>query len=176
MLRGGMVALATPFDEAGRVDPGALRAHVEWLVEQGVDGLMPCGTTGEGALLDDAEALAVVGLTIEAAGGAVPVLAHVGRPGTEATRQLAAAALDLGADAVSAVVPYYFPLDEEQVVAHYETLVAALAPAPLLAYVIPGHTGNDLAADAFAQVLAAGAAGLKDSTKSLERHAEYVAA
>jgi 4-hydroxy-tetrahydrodipicolinate synthase len=137
---------------------------------------MPCGTTGEGALLDDGEVLAIVGLTVEAAAGAVPVVAHVGRPGTEATRVLAEGALDLGADAVSAVVPYYFPLAAEQIVAHFESLVAAVAPAPFLVYVIPGHTGNDLGAAELGGLLRAGAAGLKDSTKSIERHEEYVAA
>jgi dihydrodipicolinate synthase/N-acetylneuraminate lyase len=171
-----MVALTTPFDEQGRVDAAALRAHVEWLVAEGVDGLMPCGTTGEGALLADDEVLAVVGLAVEAAAGAVPVVAHVGRPGTDATRALADAALQRGADAVSAVVPYYFPLEDEQIVAHFETLIAAVAPAPFLVYVIPGHTGNDLGAAELGGLLRAGAAGLKDSTKSLERHTEYVAA
>jgi len=176
MLRGAIVALTTPFDGAGCVDEGALRAHVEWLVAAGVDGLMPCGTTGEGPLLDDGEVLAVVAATVSAAVGAVPVVAHVGRPGTETTRCLAAAALERGADAVSAVVPYYFPLAAEQIVAHYETLIAAIAPAPLLLYVIPGHTGNDLAETEAETLLRAGAAGLKDSSKSLERHAEYVGA
>jgi 4-hydroxy-tetrahydrodipicolinate synthase len=171
-----MVAMTTPFDGAGRVDERALRAHVEWLVADGADGLMPCGTTGEGALLADDEVLAAVGATVAAAAGAIPVVAHVGRPGTEATRRLAEQALALGADAVSAVVPYYFPLRAERIVAHYETLVAALAPASLLVYVIPGHTGNDLGAADLETLLRAGAAGLKDSTKSLERHAEYVAA
>src|SRR4051794_12656686 len=137
---------------------------------------MPCGTTGEGALLDDVEVLAVVSGVVEAASGAVPVVAHVGRPGTEATRRLAEAALATGADAVSAVVPYYFPLAAEQVLAHYETLVRALGPAQLLAYVIPSHGINDLAAGDFDTLLGLGLAGLKDSTKSLQRHREYVAA
>jgi 4-hydroxy-tetrahydrodipicolinate synthase len=176
MLRGGMVALTTPFAQDGTVDVRALRAHVEWLVAEGADGLMPCGTTGEGALLSDGEVSVVVETVVEAAAGAIPVVAHVGRPGTEATRRLAEAALGLGADAVSAVVPYYFPLGPEQVLAHYETLISALAPAPLLVYVIPGHTLNDCAAPELEQLLRAGAAGLKDSTKSIERHAEYVAA
>jgi 4-hydroxy-tetrahydrodipicolinate synthase len=176
MMRGAIVALTTPFDSAGRIDEGALRAHVEWLVAEGADGLMPCGTTGEGPLLEDGEVLAVVAATVAAAAGAVPVVAHVGRPGTEATRRLAEAALRLGAGAVSAVVPYYYPLAAEHVVAHYETLIAAVSPAPLLLYVIPGHTGNDLAAADAETLLRAGAAGLKDSSKSLDRHAEYVAA
>jgi 4-hydroxy-tetrahydrodipicolinate synthase len=171
-----MVALTTPFAPDGTVDTRALRAHVEWLVAEGADGLMPCGTTGEGALLSDGEVSVVVEATVEAVAGAIPVIAHVGRPGTEATRRLAEAALSLGATAVSAVVPYYFPLAPEQVVAHYETLISALAPAPLLVYVIPGYTLNDCGAAEMEHLLRAGAVGLKDSSKSIERHAEFVAA
>jgi 4-hydroxy-tetrahydrodipicolinate synthase len=176
MLRGGLVALTTPFAPDGTVDVRALRAHVEWLVAEGADGLMPCGTTGEGALLSDGEVSVVVETVAEAVAGAVPIVAHIGRPGTEATRRLADAALTLGATAVSAVVPYYFPLEPEQVVAHYETLVAALAPAPLLVYVIPSHGLNDCAAREMEVLLRGGVVGLKDSTKSIDRHAEYVAA
>src|SRR3954465_13582250 len=88
MLRGGMVALTTPFAPDGTVDIRALRAHVEWLVAGGGDGLMPCGTTGEGALLSEGEVAVVVETAVEAAAGAIPVIAHVGRPGTEATRRL----------------------------------------------------------------------------------------
>jgi 4-hydroxy-tetrahydrodipicolinate synthase len=176
MLRGGMVALTTPFAPDGTVDTRALGAHVEWLVAEGADGLMPCGTTGEGALLSEGEVAVVVETSVRAAAGAIPVIAHVGRPGTEATRRLAETALNLGATAVSAVVPYYFPLTAEQVVAHFETLIAALAPAPLLVYVIPGYTLNDCAAAEMEYLLRAGAVGLKDSTKSIERHAEFVAA
>jgi 4-hydroxy-tetrahydrodipicolinate synthase len=176
MLRGGMVALTTPFAPDGTIDLRALRAHVEWLVGEGADALMPCGTTGEGALLTDGEVSVVVETVAEAAAGAIPIVAHVGRPGTEATRRLAEAALGLGATAVSAVVPYYFPLEPEQVVAHYETLIAALAPAPFLVYVIPSHSTNDCSAADVGSLLRAGAAGLKDSTKSIDRHAEYIAA
>src|SRR4051812_49476537 len=91
MLRGGMVALTTPFAQDGTVDVRALRAHVEWLVAEGADGLMPCGTTGEGALLSDGEVSGVVGTVVEAAAGGSPVVAHVGRPGTEAARRPAGA-------------------------------------------------------------------------------------
>src|SRR6201999_2779005 len=75
-----VVALLTPYDDGGAPDAGALRAHVDLLVEAGVDALMPGGTTGEGALLADEELAAVVGATVAAANGRVPVLAHVGRP------------------------------------------------------------------------------------------------
>ena len=86
---GVIVALLTPFDDDGRLDEPALRAHVDQLVEAGVDGLMPCGTTGEGPLLSDDELATVVRATCEAAGDRLPVLAHVGRPGTRPTLELA---------------------------------------------------------------------------------------
>ena len=79
-----IVALLTPFDENGDLDKTALGAHVDYLVDAGVDALMPCGTTGEGALLADVEVADTVRATCAAAGGRVPVLAHVGRPGTGA--------------------------------------------------------------------------------------------
>src|SRR4051794_18227961 len=91
-----IVALLTPYDETGAPDPGALRAHVDLLVEAGVDALMPCGTTGEGPLLADDEVAAVVRATVAAADGRVPVLAHVGRPGTAPTLALARRAVAHG--------------------------------------------------------------------------------
>ena len=78
-------ALLTPFDERGDVDPAALREHVEFLIEGGVHGIMPCGTTGETALLEPDEVITVVTAVVEAVAGRVPVVAHVGRPSTKAT-------------------------------------------------------------------------------------------
>src|SRR3954467_19262 len=80
-----IVALLTPYDETGAPDPGAPRAHVDLLVEARGGALMPCGTTGEGPLLADDEVAAVVRATVAAADGRVPVLAHIGRPGTGPT-------------------------------------------------------------------------------------------
>jgi 4-hydroxy-tetrahydrodipicolinate synthase len=169
-------ALLTPFDERGDVDHEALRGHVEWLVEQGVDGLMPCGTTGETALLSDAEVTAVVGTTVAAAAGRVPVFAHVGRPGTHPTIELGRAALDAGAAAVSAVVPYYHPLTPDQVLGHYRGVMDALGADRVLAYCIPSHSYNEVTPEALATLAGEGLAGFKDSTMSAERHDEYVSA
>ena len=99
-------ALLTPYDADGAVDRDALRAHVGWLVDQGVDGIMPCGTTGETAFLSDDEVVDVVEAVVAGAAGRVPVIAHVGRPATRPTIDLGRRALDAGAVAVSAVVPY----------------------------------------------------------------------
>lgn len=171
-----VVALLTPFSADGRVDLAAVRDHIEFLVEEGVDGIMPAGTTGEGPLLSDDEIESLVGAVAEAAGGRVSVLAHVGRPGTQATVHLARRALAAGADSVSAVVPYYYALDDGALVSHYRALLAALPNAPVYAYTIPSRTRNELGADAVRLLAGEGLAGVKDSTKSFDRHLEYLQA
>jgi dihydrodipicolinate synthase/N-acetylneuraminate lyase len=169
-----VVALTTPFREDGSVDRHALARHVRWLVEQGVDALMPCGTTGEGPLLEADEVDAVVSAVVEAAGGRAAVLAHVGRPATPATVELARRALAAGAEGVSAVVPYYYALSDAEVVEHYRRLLAAANGSPVYAYTIPARTGNELSVAAVRTLSADGLRGVKDSTKSWERHLEYL--
>jgi 4-hydroxy-tetrahydrodipicolinate synthase len=171
-----IVALLTPFDEDGRPDKAALSAHVDQLVEAGVDALMPCGTTGEAALLSDDELSGVVRATCAAAAGRVPVLAHVGRPGTAPTLELARRAIADGAEAVSAVVPYYYPVGSDALRAHYAALVEGLEGTPVYGYTIPDRTHNELDPALLPRLIEDGLSGLKDSTKSLERHAEYASA
>jgi len=169
-------ALLTPFDAAGEVDADALRAHVGWLVERGVDGIMPCGTTGETALLSDDEVIAVVEAVVAGAEGRVPVIAHVGRPGTKPTIALGRRALDAGAAAVSAVVPYYHVLEPAMVLDHYRALMEDLGPERVLAYSIPSHSNNVLDGDGLATLAREGLAGFKDSTMSADDHDAYVRA
>lgn len=101
------VALLTPFTTSGDVALGALAMHTEFLIAHGVTSLMPCGTTGEGALLEPREVVDVVRCVAHAASGRAQVLAHVGRPSTRETVALAQRMLEVGVAAVSAVVPYY---------------------------------------------------------------------
>jgi dihydrodipicolinate synthase/N-acetylneuraminate lyase len=169
-----VVALFTPFDERGGVDRDALAGHVRYVFDQGADAVMPCGTTGEGALLEEEEFVAIVDATAEAAAGR-QVIAHVGRPGTDATLRLARRAVDSGATAVSAVVPYYYPLTPEQTLRHYRSLLEAIRDVPVFAYTIPERTGNQLESETLESLADEGLAGLKDSTKSFERHLEYLA-
>ena len=169
-------ALLTPFDRDGAVDRDALRAHVGWLIERGVDGIMPCGTTGETALLSDDEVIEVVETVVAGADGRVPVIAHVGRPGTQPTIELGRRALDAGAAAVSAIVPYYHPLEPAMVLDHYRALMDALGPERVLAYCIPSHSNNVLDAEGLAALAREGLAGFKDSTMSADDHDAYVAA
>ena len=169
-------ALLTPFDEAGGIDRAALREHVEFVIEGGVDGIMPCGTTGETALLEEDEVLEVVAAVVEAAAGRVKVVAHVGRPSTRATQRLIERAVGHGADAVAAILPYYYALEDAQVVAHFRALIDTAGDTPLLAYTFPARTGNDLSPAVLSTLAEHGLAGLKDSTADPERHAEYLAA
>jgi 4-hydroxy-tetrahydrodipicolinate synthase len=171
-----VVALLTPFGPDGEVDRGALRAHVERLVEAGVDGLMPGGSTGEGALLDEEELVGVVEDVVSEVRGQVPVLAHVGRPSTRATVRLASRALAAGAVAVSAVTPYYHAPSPDGLRRHYAALLAAVDGAPVLAYTIPSHAHVDVAPETWAALAADGVAGLKDSSGDPDLHAAYVAA
>ena len=168
-------ALLTPYEADGAVARDALRAHVGWLVEQGVDGIMPCGTTGETAFLSDDEVIEVVEAVVAGAGDA-PVIAHVGRPATRATIELGRRALDAGAAAVSAVVPYYHVLEPEMVLDHYRAVMDALGAERVLAYCIPSHSNNVLSADGLGALAREGLAGFKDSTMSAEDHDAYVAA
>jgi 4-hydroxy-tetrahydrodipicolinate synthase len=169
-------ALLTPYDADGAVDRDALRAHVGWLVDQGVDGIMPCGTTGETALLSDDEVIEVVEAVVAGADGRVPVIAHVGRPGTKPTIELGRRALDAGAAAVSAVVPYYHVLEPAMILDHYRALMEDLGPERVLAYCIPSHSNNVLDADGLATLAHEGLAGFKDSTMSAAHHDAYAAA
>jgi len=169
-----VVALTTPFRPDGSVDAAALTRHVTLLVESGVDAVMPCGTTGEGPLLAADEIAAVVEEVVDAADGSARVLAHVGRPSTAETATLAGRALAAGAAGVSAVLPYYYALSDEQVVGHYRRLLAAADGRPVYAYTIPARDGNDLSLEAVATLAAEGLRGVKDSTKSWERHLEYL--
>ena len=169
-----VVALLTPFGPGGQPDRAALRDHVEYLIEERVDGLMPCGTTGEGPLLSEAEVASVVAAVVEAARGRVPVLAHVGRADSVGTVRLAQRALGDGAEGVSAVVPYYYALEDAQIVAHYRALVEVAGEKPAYAYTIPARAGNELSVSAARALARDGLAGVKDSTKSFERHREYL--
>jgi len=173
-----VVALLTPFADDEELDLDALRAHVELLMEEGVDGLMTCGTTGEGALLEPDEIVRVTEAVVRATGGRVRVIAHVGRPSTRSTVALARQALAAGADAVSAVTPYYHAPDADGLRRHYAALVVAAADAgaPAFAYAIPTSTGVHVAPALVAQLAADGVAGLKDSTRSLETHRAYLEA
>ena len=141
-LRGTYPALVTPFRD-GQVDEEALRALVEHVIEGGVEGLVPCGTTGESVTLSDAEHRRVIAITVEQAKKRVPVIAGVGTVSTAHTIHLAEQARAVGADGLLVVCPYYNRPTQAGLEAHFRAVLAAV-PLPAVLYNIPGNAGNAL--------------------------------
>lgn len=137
-------ALVTPFTHDGRLDEAALRRLVRRQIEAGIDFLVPCGTTGESPTLSRAEHLRVVRLTVEEAGGQVPVLAGAGGYNTAEVVVLAREIEALGADGLLSVTPYYNKPTPEGLFLHYQA-VAAATRLPVVVYSIQGRTGINVA-------------------------------
>jgi 4-hydroxy-tetrahydrodipicolinate synthase len=169
-----IVPIVTPFDARGGVDATALEAHAATLAERGADAFFVGGTNGEGPLLDDDEVVAATRAVMRGAAGR-RVIPQAGRPSTRASLRLLQRVLDAGADAAAAITPYFYAVEDEQLVEHYGRLIEASRPALLYAYSIPAYARNDLKPGPAATLAHAGLAGIKDSTKSIERHAAYVA-
>ncbi len=147
---GALTALVTPFRD-GAVDVEALRALVEAQIAGGIDGLVPCGTTGESVTLSAAEHALVVRSVVEQAAGRVPVVAGAGSVSTAHAIELARASRAAGADGLLVVVPYYNKPTQAGLVAHYRALLREV-PLPTILYNIPGRCGVDLGLDAMAQL------------------------
>jgi 4-hydroxy-tetrahydrodipicolinate synthase len=146
-----LTAMVTPFDDAGRVDEDATAALMHRLVDNGSDGLVVCGTTGEAATMDDDEHLRVIELAATEMKGVCPVVAGVGSNDTRHAIKLTERATELGADALLSVNPYYNRPSRRGIVAHYREVVKA-TDRPILLYNIPQRTGADLSNDLLAEL------------------------
>ena len=167
------VALLTPFTASGDVAMDAVTLHTEFLLAHGITALMPCGTTGEGVLLDPAEVASLVATVTRVVKGRARVLAHIGRASTRETVALARHVAESGVAAVSAVEPYYYKYSDVEIRDHYRALLHTVR-VPLYAYTIPERTGNSLSSTVVRDLATDGLRGVKDSTKSIERHREYL--
>lgn len=173
-LRGTYPALVTPF-RAGEIDEEALRSLVEHVIEGGVDGLVPCGTTGESVTLSDAEHRRVVSIVVEQAKQRVPVIAGAGTVSTAHTIELAEQAKEAGADALLLVCPYYNRPTQAGLEAHFRAVLAAV-PLPSVLYNIPGRTGVDLAPETLERLAdVREIVGVKEATGNVLRSQQIVA-
>ncbi len=143
MFTGCGTALVTPFLADGSLDEVAMRRLVRRQIEQGIDFLVPCGTTGESPTLTREEHLRVVAITIEEAKEKVPVLAGAGGYNTREVAELAHEVEKLGADGVLSVTPYYNKPTPEGLYQHYKTIADAIN-IPILLYNIQGRTGINI--------------------------------
>ena len=141
--RGCGTALITPFDEKGRIDFGALEKLVDWQITQGIDFLVPCGTTGESATLSGSERKAVTAAVVKAANGRVPIIAGAGGNHTAKAVFWARDAAAAGAHGILSVSPMYNKPTSEGLFRHFSAIAEA-TELPMLVYNVPGRTGSDL--------------------------------
>ena len=143
-LRGCGTALVTPFRKDGAIDEPALRSLVAWQVESGIDFLVPCGTTGETPTLSREEWLRVIDITIEVAGGRVPIVAGATSNSTrDAVEKAQTVAARRGVDAILTASPYYNKPTQEGQYLHFKAIAEAVEK-PLILYNVPGRTGANL--------------------------------
>lgn len=153
-LRGAFTALVTPFTADGGLDEAAYRRLVEWQIRDGIDGLVPVGTTGEAPTLTADERDRCIAIAVEAAASGarraarIPVIAGTGSNDTRASIEATRRAAALGADAALVVAPYYNRPDQRMLDAHFRA-IADEGGLPIVVYNVPGRTGTNVEADTF---------------------------
>jgi len=174
MFRGVYTALVTPFKN-GAVDEAALVKHVEDQIAAGVDGVVPCGSTGEAATLSHEEHKRVVELVVRTAARRVRVIAGTGSNATAEAIELTAHAKQAGADGALLISPYYNKPTQDGVVAHYSA-VASATQFPLVAYNVPGRTGSNVLPDTVARLAEIEhVIGVKESSGDLHQISQVIA-
>jgi 4-hydroxy-tetrahydrodipicolinate synthase len=174
MFRGVLTALVTPFRD-GEVDETALREMVERQIAAGIDGLVPCGSTGESATLSHAEHCRVVEIVVDAARGRVPVVAGTGSNNTREAVELTGHAKRAGAAGALLISPYYNKPTQEGIVAHF-TEIARHTDFPLIPYNIPGRTASNILPATLARLAdLEQVVGVKEASGDLGQMAEVIA-
>ncbi len=149
-LSGAFTALITPFRNGG-IDERALRSLVDFQIEQGINGLVPCGTTGESVTLSPAEHDRVIEIVIEQTAGRAPVIAGTGSNDTRSTIERTRHARVAGASAALVVVPYYNKPTQEGMIRHF-SMIAEAVDLPIVLYNVPGRTGVNMLPDTTLQL------------------------
>ena len=168
MFSGSIPALATPF-RGGAVDESAFRSFIDWQIDQGSAGLVPCGTTGESATMSIEEHHRVVAVTIEQAAGRVPVIAGCGSNDTMTALMHMKFAQANGAAAALLVAPYYNKPNREGVYAHFATLADA-CDLPMILYNVPSRTITDIEVETMGQLAKIPSiVGVKDASGNVAR-------
>lgn len=174
MFEGIHTALITPFRN-GSVDEKALRGLVERQIDAGIDGLVPCGSTGESATLSHAEHRQVVEIVVDAASGRVPVIAGAGSNSTREAVEFTAHARDAGAEGALLLSPYYNKPTQEGIYAHYAT-IAQETGLPLVIYNIPGRTASNIAPETVARLAnVPGIVAIKEASGDLDQMSHVIA-
>ncbi len=175
VFKGVATALITPLNENG-VDYPALEKLIEWQIEQGINAIVSCGTTGEASTLTDEEHREVIRFTVEKANGRVPIIAGTGSNDTAYAIELTKYACEVGADAVLVVTPYYNKATQKGLIKSF-TAIADASTKPVILYNVPSRTGCNIL-PATASVLADHPmiVGIKEASGNISQIAELAAA
>ena len=174
MLTGSMVAMVTPMGNDGSVDWEGLERLVNQHVEQGTDAIVSVGTTGESATLDHHEHIEVIGRTVDAAAGRVPVIGGTGANSTAEAIALTRDAAAVGVTACLLVVPYYNKPPQEGLFQHFNSIAAAVA-IPQILYNVPGRTAVDMSNETTLRLAEIdNIVGVKDATNDIDRGCDLI--
>ncbi len=173
MFSGSMVALVTPFKD-GEVDWQSLEALIDFHVQSGTHGIVPCGTTGESATLTHQEHDDVIKAVIKHVGKRVPVIAGTGSNSTDEAVRLTRQAEKSGADGALMISPYYNRPTQEGIYQHYRTIASAVG-IPIIVYNIPGRTGSKIEPETLARMAEIkNIAGVKEATGSVDQAIDVI--
>ena len=173
MFTGSMVALVTPFKE-GKVDWQSLEALVDFHIQNGTSGIVPCGTTGESATLDHKEHHEVIERVIKTVNNRIPVIAGTGSNSTTEAVALTKGAEKAGADGALMISPYYNRPTQEGIYQHYKK-VASEVGIPIIVYNIPGRTGSKIEPETLARLAEIkNVAGVKEATGSVDQAIDVI--
>ncbi len=174
MIKGSLVAIATPMHEDGSLDFAGMRKLLDWHVAQGTDGIVVVGTTGESPTVDFDEHCELIRVTVEHIAGRIPVIAGTGGNSTREAIELTHCAKVAGASAVLSVVPYYNKPTQEGLYQHFKAIAEAV-DIPVILYNVPGRTVADMGNDTVLRLAAIpNITGIKDATGNIERATDLI--
>ncbi len=173
MFAGAFTAIITPFKDGG-VDHDKLRELLDWQIEQGIDGIVPCGTTGESATLTHEEHREVALTVLKHVAGRVPVIAGTGSNSTAEAIGLTREAQELGADAALVITPYYNKPSQEGLFRHFDAVLGAVE-LPIYLYNVPSRTAVNLLPETVARLTNhPNLAGVKEASGDREQTRKIV--
>ena len=168
-FEGTYVAMVTPFDKDKNIDEEGFRSNINYLIDQGVDGLVGAGTTGESATISHEEHQRVIEILVDEVDGRVQTIAGTGSNATSEAISLTKFSVDVGADAALLITPYYNKPQQHALVDHYSTIAQA-CDIPLIAYNVPSRTGCDIAVETAVELAKVdGVEAIKEASGSVDK-------
>lgn len=175
-MKGIIVPILTPVDEDERIDEAKLREQVDYVIDNGVLGILAFGSNGEFYMIEEAEVRRALAVMIEQAAGRVPVFCGIGAVSTGKCVDFAKMALELGADGISVLQPMFLKPTEEELYLHFKTIAESVPEMPMLLYNNPGRTGYTMGADLVERLAdeVDNIVGIKDSSGDMTQTEEYI--